>query len=224
MLCMFGRYTDRFRKGLNLVAQIVKSQGGTVHVRSAKGVGTTVTVSVPLQRPSKTITGATAAKPMDLSHLNASVGFLGFDTLDTDPRMEASSSEANDRLLSSLKRSCEQLGLNLSPDGGTTNTNPAIYIVHMEVVERLFADDGKAGRGSLPLANNLGAPVILVCPSRDAALNFRGSPIATGLPVKLHFVWVPVGPLKLAGVLSDCCMFFDGLPCCFYRTCTVDAS
>lgn len=190
-------------------------------MRSAQGIGTTVTVSVPLQRPSKNVAEAAPAKPMNFSPLNASVGFLGFDTLDTDPTMEAPSSEANDRLLNSLKESCEQLGLNVSSDGHTANTDPTIHIVRMEVVERLFRD-GKATRDSLPLAINLGAPVIVVCPSRDAALKFRDSPIAAGLPVKLHFVWVPVGPLKLAGVLSACCMFFYSLPCCFYRTCTAD--
>ncbi|GAB7328930.1 hypothetical protein MBLNU13_g00789t1 [Cladosporium sp. NU13] len=51
-------------RGLRLVAQIVKKQGGTVHVRSNKGQGTNVKVSLPLQSLSSTPSTQSRTNPL----------------------------------------------------------------------------------------------------------------------------------------------------------------
>ncbi|KAM0721530.1 hypothetical protein Q7P37_002455 [Cladosporium fusiforme] len=190
--------------GLNLVAQIVKSQGGTVQVQSSRGVGTTVKVSVPLCRPSTTHTAAEAPPLAKFSSMNANVGFFGFGALDTDSGAEQLKSKANRKLLSSLKQGCKQLGLPICAAGDTWDDNASIYIVRPESLERLFQTDDQGMRHSLLSTSNLRTSLIVICPTRDSALRIRSSPIATGLANRAQYIWLPVGPEKLADAISTC--------------------
>lgn len=194
---------------MNLVAQIVKSQGGTVHVRSSQGVGTTVKVSVPLRRPLSMLTEVAIIVLANYSLLNASVGFLGFGALDTDPTTEPLKLKANRRLLNSLKRGCKQLGLRICATDDILDKNASIYIVQMEALERLSQIDNQGLRHSLLSSSYLSRPLIVVCPTRNSALKLRDTSMITVLHVGAQCIWLPVGPGKLAGAVSSCCTFHD---------------
>lgn len=199
---------DTFQ-GLNLVAQIVKSQGGTVHVRSSKGMGTTIRMSMPLRRPPLALTTEMSTNLMSVELSSASVRFLGFGATERDSTMEPLKSEADNRLFSNLKRCCEQLGLSVrSPDDGPDNT-VSVFIVQGQEIERYGQTDGKDARRTLLSTDNFDKPMVVLCTTRDSALRLRSVPIAASLPGTTQYLWLPIGPAKLAAALSACCMYYE---------------
>lgn len=195
-------------KGLNLVAQIVKSQGGTVHVRSSRGVGTTVKVSVPLRHPITTSAAVATTALANISSSNASVGFHGFGALVTDPTAKLLKSKANTKLLNSLKLGCKQLGLTICASDDTLDHAVDIFIVQMEALERLTKSDDQGPQHSLLSSSGLRRHLIIICPTRDSALKFLSSPMGKSFPSTAQCIWLPVGPGKLAGAISSSCMYY----------------
>lgn len=178
-------------------------------MRSTQGVGTTVRVSVPLRRPLLTPTAVATTSLADLSFLNVSVRFLGFGALDTDPTAEPLRSKANKRLLNSLKRGCRQLGLPICATDDNLDNNAAISVVQMEALEGLSQTNDGGVRHSLLSSNNLRRPLVVICPTRDSALKLRVTPVASSFPSGAQYIWHPVGPVKLADAISNCCMSYN---------------
>lgn len=145
----------------------------------------------------------------DLSFLNVSVGFLGFGALDTDPTAEPLRSKANKRLLNSLKQGCRQLGLPISAIDDHLENNASIYIVQMEALEGLFLTNHGGVRHSVLSSNNLRRLLVVICPTRDSALKLRSTPVATSFPSGAQYIWHPVGLVKLADAISNCCMSYN---------------
>lgn len=177
-------------------------------MRSKQGAGTTVRVSLPLRCSVSPLAAVAPNNLDDLSSINASVGFLGFGDLDINPIAEPMRLKANKRLLNSLKRGCKQLGLPICAIDDILENNASVYVVRMEALERLFQTDSSGVRHSLLSSNNLRRPLIIICPTRDSALELRVTPIATRLPSRAQYIWLPVGPVKLADAISNCCGFY----------------
>ncbi|KAK5134838.1 hypothetical protein LTR08_006070 [Meristemomyces frigidus] len=96
--------------GMSLVAKIVKAMEGKIEVQSEKGVGTTTTVTIPMDHSSRAVTNdyrAVSRRPFQ----GSSIGILGFQ--DVGPQTTALDCHQNGRalVLSSVQRSCEYLGL-----------------------------------------------------------------------------------------------------------------
>ena len=198
--------------GLNLVAQIVKAQGGTVQVRSNKGRGTTVKVSLPLRSLASTTPTKSRASSLDLSSPPASVGFFGFGSIENDPATEPAKAKANRRLLSSMKRYCMQLGLPVYAADDNMDSNATVHIISEQALKRLSLRHEKDLRLSLLSADNLRKPMIIVCTTRDSALKLRAGPLGCSLPNRTQYLWLPIGPAKLAAALSACRTYHGDLP------------
>jgi hypothetical protein len=176
-------------------------------VRSSKGVGTTFRVSLPLRRPLGPPMGTTAIS-LAPSTFSGGVEFLGFGVSETNSIIEPLELEANKRLLGSLKRSCRQLGLSVCATDGTLDNNASIQIIREQGVERSSQTKKEGVRRSLLTKDQLRRPVIVICTTRDSAFKLRSTPISTSLPSGTQYLWLPIGPAKLADAISTfgmCC-------------------
>lgn len=123
--------------------------------------------------------------------------------------MEPLKSEADHRLFSNLKRRCKQLGLSVhSSDQGPDKT-VSVFIVRKQEIERSDQTDSKNARRTLLSTDNFDKPMVVICTTRDSALRLRSIPIAASLPRTTQYLWLPIGPAKLAGALSACCMYYE---------------
>lgn len=186
----------------------MKSQGGTVHVQSNRDRGTTVKVSIPLRPVAPMLSTKSSTSSLDLSSPPASVGFFGFGASKTDPTMDPSRAKASRRLLGSLKRYCVQLGMPIYAVNDDVNSSATIHIISEQALERLSYAKGRDLRNSLLSADSLRKPMIVICSTRSSALEFRSGPLGCSLPDTTQYLWLPVGPAKLAGALSACGMYY----------------
>ena len=191
-------------QGLNLVAQIVKSQGGIVHVRSNKGRGTTVKVSLPLRSLPSTPSTKSRNNSLDITNPPASVGCFGLGVIETDPEAEPIKTKANKRLLSSIKRYCMELGLPVYAADDNLDSNATVHIISEQALRRLSQPNEKDLRGSLLSADSLRKPMIVVCATRHSALKLQSGTLGCSLPPSTQYLWLPIGPVKLAAALSAC--------------------
>lgn len=151
----------------------------------------------------------TTAIPLALSTFSGGIGFLGFGVSETNPTIEPLKSEANKRLLGSLKRSCRQLGLSLCAKDDTSDKNASIQIIREQGVERSSQTEEGGVRHSLLTTDQLRRPVIVICTTRDSAFKLRASPIGTSLPSGTQYLWLPIGPAKLADAISTLGMCYN---------------
>lgn len=196
-------------QGLNLVAQIVKKQGGTVHVRSNKGQGTTVRVSLPLQSLPPTPSTKSHPGSLDLTSPPASVGCFGFGIIDTDHAQEPTKAKADRRLLSSMKRYCMELGLPVYAADDNLDSNATVHIISEKALRRLAQTDEKDARRSLLSGDSLRKPMIIICTTRNSALKLQSGELGRSLPRSTQYLWLPIGPAKLAAALSACRMYHN---------------
>lgn len=178
---------------------MVKNLGGNVHIQSRIGEGTTVMVSLPLRRvqtpPSSTPT------TMDRDLAGAShVKFIGFDCNEADSTDQDLRSKAEKRLLNSLKRYCKQMGLSTSGDDVTLNDAASLHII------REHALVGSPPQRQVFAAGQPETPVIVICATRESALRQRIASTSVGLPPRTEYLWLPIGPVKLANAVQACRM------------------
>jgi hypothetical protein len=191
-------------QGLNLVGQTVKSLGGTVHVRSNKGRGTTVKVSLPL----KSLAPAPSGDPSDASHNfptpppPESVGFFGFGTPEANASTGPTKAKASRRLLNSMKRYCQQLGVPVYATDDDTNHSASIHVVSEHALENSSQINERDSRRSLLAASNLWKPIVVICATRESASRLRSGPLGRRLPGTTQYLWLPIGPAKLAAALA----------------------
>jgi len=181
---------------------MVKKQGGTVHVRSNKGQGTTVKVSLPLQYLPATPTTKSRNSSLDLTSPPASVGFFGFGEGEIDA--EPVKAKAKRLLLSSIKRYCMELGLPVYAADDNLDSNATVHIIGEQALRRSSQADEKDLRRSLLPADSLRKPMIIVCTTRDSALKFQSETLGRSLPDSTQYLWLPIGPAKLSAALTTC--------------------
>jgi len=106
-----------------------------------------------------------------------------------------------------MKKYCTQLGMSALATDDNVNSNASIHIVSEEVL----ADPSRTGdrdlRHSLLSTDNLRKPIIVICATRESATSLRSGPLGFSLPNSTQFLWLPIGPTKLAGVLSNHCTY-----------------
>lgn len=186
------------------MAQIVKKQGGTVHVRSNKGQGTTVKVSLPLRCPPSTPSTKSPTGSLDLTSPPASVGSFGFGLIEADPTTEPLKAKANKRLLSSIKRYCMELGLSVHAADDNLDSNATVHIISERALRPLFDTKEKDLRRSLLSADSLQKPMIIICNTRNSALKLQSGALGRNLSPSTQYLWLPIGPAKIAAALSAC--------------------
>jgi hypothetical protein len=183
-------------------------------VRSNKGRGTTVKVSLPL----KSLAPAPSMDSSDASHDSSvppppeSVGFFGFGTPEANSTTGPTKAKASRRLLNSMKRYCQQLGVPVYTTDDDTNNSASIHVVSEHALENSSQVNDRDSRRSLLATDNLWKPIIVICATRESASRLRSGPLGRGLPITTQYLWLPIGPAKLAAALAvrgKCCM--DGL-------------
>lgn len=175
-------------------------------MRSKKGRGTTVKVSLPLQSLASALSKEPRIRSFDFSSLPAPVRFLGFGAIGIDPAAEQSEAKTDRRLLSSMKRYCMQFGIPVHTAEDDTNNKASVHIISEQALKRSSQTNDSDLRRSLLSADNLRNPMIVICTTRESALRLRSGTLESGLHHATQYLWLPVGPAKLAGALSVCCM------------------
>ena len=173
-------------------------------MRSNKGQGTTVKVSVPLRSPPSIPSAKSCTSSLDLTSPPASVGFFGFGVIEADPTTEPLKTKANKRLLTSIKRYCMELGLPVHAADDNLDSNAAVHIISEQALRRLSDTNEKGLRRSLLSAYSLQKPMIIVCNTRNAALKLQSGALGRNLPPSTQYLWLPIGPAKIAAALSAC--------------------
>lgn len=189
------------------MAQIVKKQGGTVHVRSNKGQGTTVKVSLPLQSLPPTPSTKPRTGLLDLTSPPPSVGFFGFGVVETGPTQEPTKVKANRRLLGSIKRYCMELRLPVYAADDNLDSNATVHVISEQGLRRLAQTEEKDARRSLLSGDSLKKPTIIICTTRNSALKLQSGELGHSLLHSTQYLWLPIGPAKLAAALSACRMY-----------------
>lgn len=181
-------------------------------MRSNKGRGTTVKVSLPLRPLVSTPSAKSRAGSLDLTSQSVSVGFFGFGSIERDPATEPNIAKANKRLLGSMKRYCMQLGLPIHAADDNLSSNATVYVISEQALKRLSRSNDRDLRGSLLSADSLRKPLIVICATRDSALKLRYDPWGSSLPSHTQYLWLPIGPAKLSGALSACRTYREAIP------------
>lgn len=190
----------------------MKKQGGTVHVRSSKGRGTTVKVSLPLQSLPSTPSTKSRTNSLDLTSPPASVGCFGFGVIEIDPETEPVRAKANRKLLTSIKRYCMELGLPVYAADDNLDSNATVHIISEQALWRLSQTDEKKLRHSLLSTDSLQKPMIIICTTRNSALKLQSGKLGHSLPHSTQYLWLPIGPAKLAAALSACRTYRENCP------------
>ena len=178
-------------------------------MKSDKGLGTTVKVSLPLRALAPTPSTIPQTSSMDSSSLPASVCFFGFNILEPDPTKEPTKAKANRWLLRSMKRYCTQIGLPVYVADDNLNSNATIHVISEQALEKLIRNVDKSLGHSVLSAESLQAQLIVICNTRNSALELRAGRLHPSLPNTTQYLWLPIGPAKLADALSTCYLYHE---------------
>ncbi|KAF2172128.1 hypothetical protein M409DRAFT_17369 [Zasmidium cellare ATCC 36951] len=190
--------------GMNLVAKIVQTLGGKIDVQSEQGVGTRVTVYVPLQQtPFGQGDVAPRTKPT-LQKLcrNAvcvvdGVNVRGRALISTRDAIEA---KTHTLLIAAIEKSCGQLGLKVCRAGASTSSKAQLNIIlQKDLMDILQHSKSNAGRLSLGQK-----PLIVVCESSQAERKLRKSKMSFVAGQIVEYLAQPCGPTKLERAIVSC--------------------
>jgi len=191
--------------GMSMVARIVKGWRGKVDVRSTKGQGSVVSVTMPMKlvrRPKSTdLDGTTFVSPVDWSGLSAHV--LG------SPEIYDRDVIATGRYqqLVAFSRTCSGMGMHTSgpswqSSGRTDFAVVAEYdlphLTEMLVSPRINqSTEEKTGITSMRTK-----PILVLCRDYISARSMKGSRIEHLVRGRVEYVAQPCGPNRLASIVS----------------------
>lgn len=190
--------------GMSMVARIVKGWRGKVDVRSTKGQGSVVSVTMPMKltRRSKSDLGEGEAVPVDNAWSGLAVHVLG-------------SSEADDRdaiatgrhqQLVAFSKMCSGMGMQTSGVSWQSSDNADFavvaeydlpHLIRMLISPRVkqSTDDKMA----ISLLRN--KPIIVLCKDYISARILNGSRIEQLIHGRVEYVAQPCGPNRLASIV-----------------------
>jgi CheY-like chemotaxis protein len=85
--------------------------------------------------------------------------------------------------------------------------NATVRIISEQALKQLSEINGNDLRHSLLSAGSLRKPTIIVCNTRNSALKLQSGALGRSLPHSTQYLWLPIGPAKLAAALSACCTY-----------------
>ncbi|EMC97329.1 hypothetical protein BAUCODRAFT_88051 [Baudoinia panamericana UAMH 10762] len=185
--------------GMSLVAKIVKAMGGKVEVQSEKDVGTTMTVTVPLDygkadKDEQVLVDQRAARtPLN----DISIAILATEKAAHDDGKDGKSvhDTARSLIMSSIRSNCEQMGVNVVQ--GSVEAPPSADIL------LLMEDDYLAKMQSAPL--RVDKPLLLLCNSAISARKLRVEGRAAGLTTQIvEYIAQPYGNERLIKAIKKC--------------------
>lgn len=189
--------------GLNLVAKLAKAEGGTVHVKSKRGQGTSICVTLPLRSATVSKDEVAILALSTRKWLGTITDFIGFSTTEDSGLASAvSHSDAQQRLSSSLHDIIRHLGLRPRPVAQRADARrqpPDLRIIQISEPygqSQSSADNSAAAISSLQ--SLLDTPSVVICATRASALRLRDACAIAGIAGDAQFLWRPIGPSKLA--------------------------
>lgn len=166
--------------GMSLVAKLVRGFNGRIKVQSAKGSGTTMTVSMPIDPQFD----QSAQHILPASH-GLAIGFL-------DP------AHSNDIAVNARRKLQTAAVTSACCRLGTTVTEPksaSVNFVFEAELQKILIDPGYS---------ELTAPIIVLCDSVMSAAHIRSSSTTKMRERRLEFIAQPFGPQQLATALGRC--------------------
>ena len=97
-----------------------------------------------------------------------------------------------------------ELGLPVYAADDNLDSNATVHIVSEQALRRLAQTDEKDARRSLLLGDSLRKPMIIICTTRNSALKLQSGELGRSLPHSTQYLWLAIGPAKLAAALSAC--------------------
>ena len=181
--------------GMSLVARIVKAFGGDIDVRSEKGVGTTVTVTMPVER-SVPRENLKLEADQRLEHRELRGHTVGIYDTGREKEEQIGISEQS----ATLQKTCTNFGLE-TRQGGLSDLDGTDVLIITEPDARELCSTADSSEGKMPLGSR---PVVVVCNSIVSARQMRGSgPVGlTGGHVEL--ILQPAGPERVKNAVGTC--------------------
>jgi hypothetical protein len=104
-----------------------------------------------------------------------------------------------------------ELGLPVYAADDNLDSNATVHIISEQALRRLSQTNEEDLRRSLLSADSLRKPMIIVCTTRDSALKLQSGALGRSLPHSTQYLWLPIGPAKLAAALSACRTYDEDL-------------
>jgi len=188
--------------GMSLVAKIIGAMGGKIEVQSERGVGTTMTVTLPMeysrlpmQNLAKDDLETGQRRPLE----GKSLGILGFDDLESTPATGVHQ-HARVMLSNNIQRCCEHLGVHVKRTDWPLASND-VYLVAEGDLQAYH--EYLRSRGSSAAAAQI--PLIVLCDSVISARLLRAGSSAVGLTTTdVEFIAQPCGTERLAKAIGAC--------------------
>ncbi|KAI7493856.1 hypothetical protein KC357_g880 [Hortaea werneckii] len=190
--------------GMSLVAKIIKAMGGKIEVQSEKGTGTTMIVTVPIDRsrPDRNDRFSQHRRALE----GTTLGILGFEEV-----AEASTGNAHQQARTYLHKNigdcCAGLGLRSRRADWSLEPQSDIYLI----AERdlgLYQERLRSRRTET--ASESRKPIIILCDSAISARQLRAGTAALGFtPADAEFIAQPCGPDRLATAVKACLSRFQ---------------
>ena len=187
--------------GLSIVQQIVTGLEGCVNIESKVGVGTDVTVSIPIEPESQLSSGTTSRASILSRFAGLTVHMTGYpEQIDGKDLVEHFSKIAENGKLVWVGVLCRtlhrRLKLNIKHDNAIGNSRADVAIVDEDYLDQI---EGQSQLGGTVLKSFGGLPVLMLCRS-TYSLSRHLLPDTAGIT----YVYQPFGPIKLARAIEQC--------------------
>ena len=193
--------------GMSMVAKIVKNLGGHIDVQSKKDVGTTVSVTLPLD-----VRGSGDAQRIHNRTLSSgpnmiSMHCLGFAPVDS--YREKSIMAGRDFQIETLRKTCRQLNVMVSPSSWSASSDFDLAMVTEEDVPELLrilqptlVRTPHAGPDAIRAIRT--NPLLVICRNCRSRRELKASALNQLVHGHIEYVAQPCGPRKLAAAIRRC--------------------
>jgi signal transduction histidine kinase len=193
--------------GMSMVAKIVKNLGGHIDVQSKKDVGTTVSVTLPLD-----VRGTGDGQRIHNRTLSSgpnmiSMHCLGFAPI--EPYREKTIMAGRDFQIETLRKTCRQLNVMVSPSSWSAPSAFDLAMVTEEDVPELLrilqptlVRTPHAGPDTIRAIRT--KPLLVICRNCRSRRELKESALNQLVHAHIEYVAQPCGPRKLADAIRRC--------------------
>jgi signal transduction histidine kinase/GAF domain-containing protein len=193
--------------GMSMVAKIVKSLGGHIDVQSKKEVGTTVSVTLPLDVRGTGDVQRIHNRTLSSGPNMISMHCLGFAPM--EPHREKSIMAGRDFQIETLRKTCRQLNVMVSPSSWSAPGSFDLAMVTEEDVPELLrilqpnrVRTPHAGPDTIRAIRT--KPLLVICRNCRSRRELKESALNQLTHAHIEYVAQPCGPQKLADAIRRC--------------------
>ncbi|THX36512.1 hypothetical protein D6D10_06599 [Aureobasidium pullulans] len=193
--------------GMSMVAKIVKNLGGHIDVQSKKDVGTTVSITMPLD-----VRGSGDAQRIHNRTLSSGPSMISMHCLGfapTEPYREKTIMAGRDFQIEILRKTCRQLNVMVSPSSWSSPKSFDLAMITEEEVPELL----RLLQPSLVRTPSAGAdtiralrtkPLLVVCRNCRSRREMKLSALNQLIHGHVEYIAQPCGPQKIAAAIRRC--------------------